>query len=346
LAIYTLDPLHDPRWIEFIGRHPRASVVHTPGWLRALNKTYGYEPIVYTTSDPRVSLNNGAVFCRIASWLTGRRLVSLPFTDHCELLTDGPHSTDEIVRELQQTAETARLKYVELRPGDSEHVRSEAWQVSSSFRFHSLDLRPSLDELFRAAHKTSVQQAIRRAEREPLSYHDGRSEDQLNDFYRLLVLTRRRHMLPPQPIEWFRNLVACMGDDLKIRVASKDGRTVASILTLHWGNTILYKYGCSDATFHNLGGIAFLLWKTIQEGKDRGAQSLDFGRSDLDNPGLITFKDRWGATQSSLEYLRYSSRPSQRGGDSSRAKFVRRLFARMPDEMLKAAGRLLYRHIG
>ena len=29
---------------------------------------------------------------------------------------------------------------------------------------------------------------------------------------------------------------------------------------------------------------------------------FDFGRSDLDNPGLLTFKDRWGATRSSLIY--------------------------------------------
>jgi lipid II:glycine glycyltransferase (peptidoglycan interpeptide bridge formation enzyme) len=227
-----------------------------------------------------------------------------------------------------------------------EHMQDPTWETCSSYRFHVLDLRPPLEELFRATHKTAIQQAIRRADREQLGYDEGRSEALLSQFYRLLLLTRRRHKLPPQPIQWFRNLVACMGERLKIRVASKDGQTVASILTLHWGDTIFYKYGCSDARFHNLGGMSFLLWKTIQEAKEAGAQKLDFGRTDSDNAGLIVFKDRWGASQSLLTYVRHSARRQPRVNDGYRTRLVRQLFARMPDEMLTAAGRLLYRHIG
>src|SRR5216110_3070476 len=85
---YTLDPLLDPRWPEFLERHASASIFHSRGWLEALRRTYGYEPIAYTTSPPTVDLANGLVFCRIDSWLTGRRLVSLPFSDHTEPLVD------------------------------------------------------------------------------------------------------------------------------------------------------------------------------------------------------------------------------------------------------------------
>jgi hypothetical protein len=28
------------------------------------------------------------VFCRVRSWLTGRRSISLPFSDHCEPLVE------------------------------------------------------------------------------------------------------------------------------------------------------------------------------------------------------------------------------------------------------------------
>jgi hypothetical protein len=61
------------------------------------------------------------------------------------------------------------------------------------------------------------------------------------------VMTRRRHFLPPHPIEWFRGLIAAFGKDLKIRMASKDGVAVASILTLSHKKSMVYKYGCSDA---------------------------------------------------------------------------------------------------
>jgi CelD/BcsL family acetyltransferase involved in cellulose biosynthesis len=345
VAIYSLDPIVDPRWSEFVDRHASASIVHTPEWLCALKRTYGYRPVVYTTSAPGSTLTNGAVLCRVSSWLTGRRWVSLPFTDHCELLVDSREREAEILEALHQAGSRERLRYIELRALGLQQPENSDWKVEATYCLHVLDLQPSLDDIFRATHKTAVQQAIRRAEREQLEYSDGRSEALLDEFYRLLLLTRRRHNLPPQPIQWFRNLIVSVGDRLKIRVASKDGKTVASILTFQWGDTIHYKYGCSDAQFHNLGGIAMLLWKTIQEGKASGARGLDFGRSDLDNPGLITFKDRWGAKQSVLSYVRHSRQPAKHAGAGRGARLAQQVFARMPDEMLVAAGRLLYRHI-
>src|SRR5204862_7134910 len=97
---------------------------------------------------------------------------------------------------------------------------------------HRLNLSPSSDELFRHFHKDCVQRKIRRAEREAVVYREGNSPELLSSFYQLMLRTRRRHQLPPQPLDWFRNLVRCMGDSLKIRVASKDGRPIASIVTL------------------------------------------------------------------------------------------------------------------
>ena len=82
-----IQPLTDPRWAELVKRHPRSSVFHTREWLEALHRTYGYEPVAMTTCSPD-ALTNAVVFCRVESRLTGRRLVSLPFSDHCELLVE------------------------------------------------------------------------------------------------------------------------------------------------------------------------------------------------------------------------------------------------------------------
>src|SRR5277367_373474 len=74
--IHKLDPLGDPRWQPFVEQHPNASVFHTTGWLKALNRTYGYRPVVFTNSSPTEELKNGLLFCQIQSWITGSRLVS------------------------------------------------------------------------------------------------------------------------------------------------------------------------------------------------------------------------------------------------------------------------------
>jgi hypothetical protein len=67
-TIFTLNPLQDPRWPEFLQRHDAASVFHMPGWLEAMRRTYGYEPTVYTTASPGEELQNGILFCRVKDW--------------------------------------------------------------------------------------------------------------------------------------------------------------------------------------------------------------------------------------------------------------------------------------
>ena len=92
-------------------------------------------------------------------------------------------------------------------------------------------------------------------------------------------------------------------------MASKDGRPIASILTLSFKKTMVYKYGGSDAAHHPLGGMPFLFWRAIQEAKAQGIEELDLGRSDLDQPGLIAFKDHLGATRSDIDLLHLPGEP-------------------------------------
>jgi len=345
LTTYIFNPLEDPRWGALVQSHRCASVFHTPGYLRALQQTYGYEPVVYSTSPAGATLTNGVVLCRVRSWLTGSRLVSLPFADHCEPLLDGSEERAAILAAVRRTVRHDKLKYAEIRSAAPEFTVGSDLEVASSFFFHALDLRPTLDRLYKRIHKTALQQQIRRAEREGVRHDQGTSRQLLNQFYHLLVLTRRRHRLPPQPVSWFQNLIACLGDAARIHVASIGGRPIAGMLTLRHRAVLVYKYGCSDARFHRLGAVPFLLWKAIEQAKESGLDTLDMGRSDAGNTGLTTFKERWGATRSTLPYLRYSSSATQDARVGLQSPLAAQLFARLPGDLLIVAGRLLYRHI-
>jgi lipid II:glycine glycyltransferase (peptidoglycan interpeptide bridge formation enzyme) len=222
----------------------------------------------------------------------------------------------------------------------------DAFESSETFCIHKLDLQHDLNELFRGLHKSSTQRKIRRAEREGLTYEEGRSDALLDQFYNLLELTRRRHHLPPQPRKWFSILATCMGDQLKIRVASSQRTPVASILTLRFKTTLMYKYGCADERFFRLGGMQMLLWQAIEEAKESRLKEFDLGRSEANDQGLILFKDRLGAKRAPLSYFRHptglrhvplTSRPAQQG---------RRFLSYVPSHILNAGGKLLYKHFG
>ncbi len=145
--------------------------------------------------------------------------------------------------------------YVELRPTDSI-ATNLGLEDSERFVFHRLDLRRNPDEIFASVHKNCVQRKIRRAEKAGVTVEEGTADALLKKFYRLLVMTRRRHGLPAQPIEWFKNLVSEFGSNLTISVASSAGQpspeSSPSGITAPWftstvgrtGGSVLW-VGCS-----------------------------------------------------------------------------------------------------
>jgi hypothetical protein len=346
VSVYKLNPLQDLRWQRFVDLHPHASVFHTACWLETLRRTYGYEPVVYTTTPLGEELSNGIVFCLIRSWLSGGRLVSLPFSDHCEPLAVGDDLA-ELMDWLKASRHRKHWKYIELRPVSPNRYASKCDVLKSEkFSLQVLDLRPDLDTLFHNFHKSCVQRKIHRAERENLTYEEGRSDELIKKFYNLLLLTRRRHGLPPQPLVWFRNAISCLGSHILVRVACKENQPVAGMVTLQYKDALVYKYGASDSRFNSLGGNSLLFWRSIQDAKKNGLLKFDLGRSEPDNSGLVTFKENWGAVSFPLEYYRLPARQAFHLHSGWRIRLAKGVFSVMPDSLFTATGKLLYRHIG
>ena len=348
-TFYQLDPIQDPRWANLVEKHPKASVFHTVAWLKALRRTYGYMPVVFTTSPPTGKLKNGLVFCRIHSWLTGCRLVSLPFSDHCEPLCDSTEDANFLIRYLQTAVEHQDWKYLEVRPINGNLGQSGDrinCLPGTSYFLHLLDLRPDLDEVFRSFDKDSVQRRVKRAERAGLVENCGRSDELLKEFYALFVMTRSRHGVPPIPYAWFRNLIQCQNKALNIRLAYKDETPIASILTLQFRNVVYYKYGCSDARFNKFGAVPWLLWRAMAEAKSNGATEFDMGRTEEDNTGLLRFKNHWVPRPKRLVYWKFPYTTSLDSTGGWKLKMAKRVFSCMPDKLLTIIGKLIYRHIG
>ena len=348
-SCYRFDPLEDFRWTKFLDANPDASVFHTAPWLRALKRTYGYEPVAFTTTPSPNDLKNGIAFCSINSWLTGRRLVSLPFSDHGEPLCDSAENLSCMLLFLQAYRTGQNWKYLQVRPLHdelSETYSAAGFLPSEEYYFHSLDLTPSLEDIFNGLDRDSVQRRIQRAERATLTEKSGRSQDLLQDFYGLFLMTRRRQRVPPTPRIWFQNLVDEMGEALEIRVAYKENTPVASILNLQYKDIVYYKYGCSDALFSNYGATPWLFWNAITSAKSKGFASFDLGRTERDNPGLLAFKNHWAPNPKRLIYWRYPSKAIHDSTASRKWNLAKSAFAHIPDRLQVKIGEFLYPHIG
>jgi len=270
-------------------------------------------------------------------------MVSLPFSDHCAALLQRPEELELFADWLRKHC-GHRYRYIELRSFDIHDCQE--WKATQSFWFHQLDLSPTLAQLFESLHKDSIQRKIRRAEKENLICETGRSSHYLDEFYRLLLKTRRRHQLLPQPRSWFANVLKYGGDRVDIRLVRKDGSALAAMLTLRHRSSVIYKYGCSDQAFHQLGVMPFLFWKLIEESKAAGIEEIDFGRSDFGQDGLVAFKDKFGTRRRQLTYYRHACHKNNNAPNLFPLGMAQRFFPVLPDIALTIGGRLLYRHIG
>ena len=347
--VYEVDPLRDPRWQNLLQQHPDASIFHHVEWLRALHRTYGYEPVVFTASPPNSDLESGLLFCRIRSWVTGNRIVSLPFSDHCAPLGEPDEKFESLLRHLHAARAGQTWKYVELRPVSesfAEVAQGLGFEPAAKYFLHRVDLEPAVEEIFKRLNEDSVRRRIHHAERVGVVDVCGSSEVLLRDFYQLLVRTRARHNLPPQPYAWFRNLLDGMGSAADLRIAYMEQIPVAAVLMLHFKDKSYYKYGCSDERFHHFGSIPFLLWRAILNAKSIGSKTFDLGRTAVDQHGLLKFKSHWATECELATYWKFPPGPSIGLLRGWKLSVVKRVCAYTPDRLPRITGTLLYPHIG
>ena len=108
-------------------------------------------------SAPTERLTNASLFSLVRSWLTGSRLVSLPFSDHCELLVEHADQFRNLCGYVESLRKVERWNYVEIRSSNSLSGLDSDFSPATTYQLHRLDLRPNLDALRKGFHKDCIQ---------------------------------------------------------------------------------------------------------------------------------------------------------------------------------------------
>ncbi len=344
LILKYLDPTVDPHWDENISSFPDANIFHSASWAKTLKDSYGYQPF-YASWEKKGTPVCVVPLMEINSVLTGRRGVSLPFTDWCPVISDGSISRSEALEDLMELGKSRRWKNLELR--DSDRVLNDD-HGSFTYLVHELDLEPGEEGLF-SQFRDSTRRNIRKAVKLGVTVVEDNSIYGLAEFCRLNVITRREHGLPPQPPGFFQNLhtnIILPGNG-KILLAKHEERTIAGAVYLSFNDRALYKYGASDRTLQHLRANNLLMWEAIKRYAVQGARSLHFGKTDSNHSGLLQFKRGWGAAEDGLQYSRFSLPKGDLVPSGSLTfGFHNRIFSHMPLPALAMIGRILYRHMG
>ena len=105
----------DPRWLDFIENRPDAVIFHHPAWISVLQQTYRYSPFILAHLSQSGEILAGLPMMEVKSPFTGRRWVSLPFTDYCKPLTMDESALQEFTQRLADLGSQADTPRIELR---------------------------------------------------------------------------------------------------------------------------------------------------------------------------------------------------------------------------------------
>lgn len=336
---------------EFMAERASDHFYVDPEWLDLITSHYGYKLIPLTTTNSSGSITGFLPLCYVKSPLTGRRLVSFPFSDSCPLLAEDEASANDLIDQAIQLAKQKRVRYLELRTGQNETLAKRDDLVAANLYANWLvQLGPDPDAVYKHLHQ-GARRKIKKARSQGVQVRIAERREDMYEYYRLHLLTRtKKHGMPSQPLSYFMRLwdIFAPSGQIHLELAEYEGKVVAAHITSFYGQTARYMYGASDERYQDLGAGYLLTWEEIVWGCQHGYQQLDLGRTAYANPGLMQYKRSWGAMEEPAPYYYY---PAIQGlattSESSRKyQLITQYWRRLPLQISAPLGGLLYKHLG
>jgi CelD/BcsL family acetyltransferase involved in cellulose biosynthesis len=337
-----IDPTEYASFDELLLGSARPHFFLSSVWADVFKSAYRYQPYYWMSTQNR-ELRFLLPMMEVNSFLTGKRAISLPFTDYCEPICENEAQFEAVMEEIHAFAEKRRWQTIEFRGGEAFLAK---YPAARSYFTHQLSLSAEPKQVF-AQFQDSTRRNIRKAEREGVRVELTTTPESLKAFYRLNGLTRKKHGLPPQPLSFFRALYdkIILPGKGKIFLAKVGEQIIAGAVFIEFGDQIIYKYGASDERYQALRANNLIMWKAIEYGCLQGYKNFDFGKTEPGNEGLRRYKLGWAAQETLIHYHKYHIAKQRFIIESAKEHhWSTRIFSGMPTILLKVLGHLLYAH--
>jgi CelD/BcsL family acetyltransferase involved in cellulose biosynthesis len=338
----VVDPRTHPSWAS-LARHPEASLFTSPPFITAVCRTYGFTPEarIAVASDGRPV---GGIAWVPISDLCGDRLSSLPFSDRAE-----PLATPALWRDLADEPLSASCPLTIRCFAGSPPVSDPRLSVVGEAAWHGTPLDAPIEEIHRHLHP-AAQRNVRAATRHEVALEISTGLDAVRRFHALHVRTRKyKYRMLAQPLAFFENIwdaFSATGEVVTF-LASVDDDLAAGALFLRWNDVLYYKFAASSRDHLGARPNDLICWSALKWASDRGSRLVDWGLSDLDQPGLLAYKRKWASVERRIVTMRsrHAPRAVRPGAAETLAKLTDLLTDDdVPDDVTARAGALLYRH--
>lgn len=281
---------------------------------------------------------------QVKNVLSGSKLVSFPLTTHCE-----PLVTEEQIRKIYRKliTEIQKNDFIEFRTLDYTSTLEGA-TLNENFLNHILELEKTEDKTFQKFHGNSVRALIKKTEKNKLDFEIINNTIGLKAFYSLFSDLRKRLGLPILPYKFFNSVFTNLIKDNRIiiPIVKHKDLIIAAGFILKFKDTFYIEYTASDNSRLSLYPNQKLYWEVIKIAISEGAKFVDFGRVEMNNNSLITFKERWNTKRRYLKYWKISNKGMENTIAGNKKSFIIKINKHIPKSLLKLQGKILYKYNG
>ncbi|MEN6321049.1 MAG: GNAT family N-acetyltransferase [Syntrophaceae bacterium] len=353
-TITIIDPIKDLRWDKFVENHPFGWIAHLSGWKKLLENSFPHIKGHYLAL---VDISNNEIraalpLFEVRSWLTGNRMVSIPYATLCDPLINTNNDMEILLEDVLNLGKKLKTSYIEIRTLHSSSLIQDRRLVCHQFyKHHYLKLDKNPEVLKKSFHRTNVKQRIQRALDCDISIKIADSESDLIKFFKLHAKTRRKLSLPPQPYIFFKLLweMFIPLNQMILLLAEHKNLAIAGLILFKFKDRVSAEFLATDEEYLNISPNHLLFWEAIKSAYNDGFKIFDFGRTSPHNESLMSFKNRWGTQVTNLPQFFYphdvlkkvTERETSKG-----YKLIQKLCKNSPESLYQLIGRFCYRHLG
>ena len=299
----------EEQYTKFLQNHERCNFQQSLEWARV--KTSWKREVILAEDEDKNIIGSLMVWVR-----------KIPVFGNIMYSARGPVCDIHDMEVLQQLAEGAKelaKKYdaivLRIEPdikSDDEDFKNIMLQLGFSIKDDAKNFREEIqpryvfrldtkgkteDEIFKAFHQ-KTRYNVRLATKKGVTIKDGTRED-LKDFHKIMITTGIRDGFITRPLEYFEKMYDELGPEhMKVLLAYYEGKPIAGVIPIMYGNKTWYLYGASSNEHRNLMPNYLLQWEMIKIALNRKSDIYDLrgvpGIADNSN-GLYRMKKGFGA---------------------------------------------------
>jgi hypothetical protein len=294
------------KYEEFLFHSAEATIYHTLEWKKIIESSFGYHPIYLLAKNNTNQIKAVFPLFHIKN-LFHNRLESIPFSIYGGAIGEKKYII-ELIKEAIKIKTTFNCDSILVKQpyGTLDPLFQNKNFIKYENRWDQYIQIQEPQTLWNRI-KKSNRNAIRQATKHQLEFKKAQHLSDIEEFYRLDIITKHRTGFLPPPVSFYRKMWTILHPkgNLELFQVTYQNHLIASALVLLYNQNIICICAASETKNLNLRPNNYLLWKILEWGYEHEYETIDLGMTLKDNGGLHFFKSSFNSQETSYGHFYY-----------------------------------------